>query len=307
MALSPETRATCIGLLAPIFWGMSLGIVRGIAEGFGLAQGEFLLYLAGTTFVYFFIGLPNFKTIDKRYLWIGVPTASLSSTSFCLAIFLAQDASQSVEVGMVNYIWPALTILFAVLFNGVRARWWLAVGAVMAFMGLLVILGGEKGFDGAAMLTHIQSNPLAYGFALLAGVSWAAFSSMTRAWAGRENVTTLVFILDMAAFAILWLCGVGTHEGAVTTKGIVSVVLGGLAVAIAYAAWMHGLSKGKMNIMALAGYFTPVLSCVFAIFWVDASLTWRFWMGVALVVVGSLICWDATERGVRALPKSPTK
>ncbi len=32
-------RATLIGLLAPLCWGMGVSLVRGIAEGFGLAQG----------------------------------------------------------------------------------------------------------------------------------------------------------------------------------------------------------------------------------------------------------------------------
>lgn len=29
------------------------------------------------------------------------------------------------EVGMVNYLWPSLTILFAVLFNRIYTRLWL--------------------------------------------------------------------------------------------------------------------------------------------------------------------------------------
>ena len=39
-------RATLIGLLAPLCWGMGVSLVRGIAEGFGLAQGQTLLYPA---------------------------------------------------------------------------------------------------------------------------------------------------------------------------------------------------------------------------------------------------------------------
>ena len=38
-------RATLIGLLAPLCWGMGVSLVRGIAEGFGLAQGQTLLYI----------------------------------------------------------------------------------------------------------------------------------------------------------------------------------------------------------------------------------------------------------------------
>ena len=125
VGLLSSTQATLIGLFAPICWGMSVGLVRGIAEGFGMAQGQFFLYCVATTCVFLIVGLPDFHRIDKRYLYFGIPTANLSSLTFCLAIFTSSGGAQTMEVGMVNYLWPSLTILFAVLFNGVRTRWWL--------------------------------------------------------------------------------------------------------------------------------------------------------------------------------------
>lgn len=67
------SQATLIGLIAPICWGMSVSLVRGIAEGFGLAQGQFLLYCVSTLCVLFTVGLPGFKKIDKRYLFFRNP------------------------------------------------------------------------------------------------------------------------------------------------------------------------------------------------------------------------------------------
>ena len=42
------------------------------------------------------------------------------SYEICLALSvgLAGSRQQAIEVGMVNYLWPSLTILFAILFNG---------------------------------------------------------------------------------------------------------------------------------------------------------------------------------------------
>lgn len=69
----------------------------------------------------------------------------------------------------------------------------------------------------------------------------------------------------------------------------------------AYAAWTQGMTKGNITVLAAASYFTPVLSCVFAVFWIGAKLDSSFWTGVAAVVVGSLLCWDATARGMKPL------
>lgn len=293
-------RSTLIGLFAPVCWGMSVGLVRGIAEGFGLAQGQCMLYCVAAAFLFFLVGLPDFRRMEKRYLFIGLPTANLSSLCFCLAIFFSEGGAQTVEVGMVNYLWPSLTILFAVLFNGVRTRWWLFPGLLIAFAGIVVILSGDDGFSPSAFAARVAAHPVSYILALGAALTWAAFSSMTRAWSKGINPSTVVFIADALIFSMLWAAGVGSGPAEASMRGILSVIFGGLAMGCAYAAWTLGMSKGNITILALASYFTPVLSCLFAVFWINASLGGTFWLGVAIVVAGSLICWDATDRGMKA-------
>lgn len=294
-------QATLIGLFAPICWGMSVGLVRGIAEGFGMAQGQFLLYCISTVAVFLTVGLPDFSKIDKRYLFLGIPTANLSSLSFCLAIFTSDGGAQTMEVGMVNYLWPTLTILSAVLFNGVRTRWWLFPGLLVAFAGIVQILSGDAGFSFAEFVGRFAENPVSYLFALMAAVTWAAYSSMTRAWANGVNPSTIIFAIDAAFFGLLWLAGVGDAPVSGGTHGWISVLFGGVAVGMAYVVWTLGMSRGNITILAAASYFTPVLSCVFAVFWINAELQTSFWTGVAMVVAGSLLCWDATGRGIKAL------
>ena len=179
------SQATLIGLSAPICWDMSGSLVRGIAEGFGLAQGQFLLYCVSPLYVVFTVGLPDFKKIDKRYLFLGIPTANLSSLPFCLAIFTSSGGAQTMEVGMVNYLWPSLTILFAVLFNRIGTRLWLYPGLVVAFTGIVVILSGDQVFSFSGFVARFAENPVSYLLALTAAVIWAGFSSMTRAGAER--------------------------------------------------------------------------------------------------------------------------
>lgn len=70
-------RATLIGLLAPLCWGMGVSLVRGIAEGFGLAQGQTLLYTTAAVCLFFVIGIPDLRTVDRRYLIFGLPTLAL--------------------------------------------------------------------------------------------------------------------------------------------------------------------------------------------------------------------------------------
>lgn len=204
-------RATLIGLLAPLCWGMGVSLVRGIAEGFGLAQGQTLLYTTAAVCLFFVIGIPDLRTVDRRYLIFGLPTANASSLCFTLSIFFSAGGTQTMEAAMVNYLWPALTLLFAVVFNGVRSRWWIAPGMVLAFCGIVEILAGGQGFSLEGFISRLLEHPLSYILAVGAAVTWAAFSSMTRAWGGSTNLACLIFCINASIYGVLWLCGFGTQ------------------------------------------------------------------------------------------------
>lgn len=292
ISLHSPAGATLIGLFAPIMWGASVSLVRGIAENFGIAQGQCLMYLVSAICLFFLVGLPKFEKIPKRYKYLGIATANCSTICFCLSLFYSSGGTQTMEVGMVNYLWPTMTIVFAILFNGQRARAWIVPGALTSFIGIFWILSnGNLSLE--SFITHFKINPISYILAFLGAFSWSAFCSMTRAWSKGQNCSTFIFCIDCLLFGLLWLFGIGGSPE-ITLKGSLSVLCGGITSGLAYAAWTHGTINGNMTVLAIASYFTPVISCVFASFWIGAELTYSFWQGVCLVVIGSLICWHAT-------------
>lgn len=92
--ISPKsvTGATLIGLIAPFMWGASVSLVRTIAENFGIAQGQCLLYIVAATALFFLIGFPKFDRIPWQYKTIGLATANLSSITFCLSLYFPTAA-----------------------------------------------------------------------------------------------------------------------------------------------------------------------------------------------------------------------
>ena len=293
MSITPQTRATLIGIIAPICWGMSVGLIRTITETFGLAAGMSILYGTTCLFLLFLLGRPNLRAFPKKYLLIGIPTANLSSIFFSLSLYLSNGGQQTVEVGMVNYLWPCLVVVFAIIFNGQKARWWVMPGVLISFAGVVMVLGGEQGFNAAEVLEHIRLNPWSYLLALLSALTWAVYSNLTRAWSGGQNPTLIIFSLDFIIFSSLWAAGYGDLSRA-TLHGCLSVAIGAAAMGGAYAAWSYGVTKGNITILGVASYFTPILSCLFASIWIGAELDAGFWTGVAVVVFGSLLCWSST-------------
>ena len=140
--MDASARATAVGLLAPVLWGMSVGICRGIAEDFGRGPGFTVMYAAACLLLLFIFGRPHLRAFSLKYLLLGVGAANVCAICFIFSLSMAEDATQTMQVGMVNYLWPCLTIVFAVLFNGERARWWIVPGVLLSLLGVaLVVLG----------------------------------------------------------------------------------------------------------------------------------------------------------------------
>ena len=292
--LSSSRKATIIGLFAPLSWGMSVGLIRRITEDFGLAAGLSLLYLSTCAFLFFLPGLrPRLRDFPKKYLLFGMPLANIYSIFFCLSLYMSDGGQQTVEVGMVNYLWPCLVVLFAVLFNGQKARWWLWPGVVISFIGVMLVLGGEQGIDPAGIAQRFRHNPWSYLLAFFGAICWGAYANFTRAWSNGNNPTLYVFAIDSITFSCMWAAGFGDLGGG-SAMGWLSVALGAIAMGGSYAAWCYGVTKGNITVLAISSYFTPALSCLFAMMWIGASLDGSFWQGVAVIIAGSLLCWSST-------------
>lgn len=113
-----KQKATLIGLIAIVLWSTMVGLMRGVSEGLGPAGGAAMIFSLSGLLLIFTVGFPNIRKIPVRYLIAG--SVLFVTYEICLALALGYAATrhQAIEVGMVNYLWPSLTILFAILFNG---------------------------------------------------------------------------------------------------------------------------------------------------------------------------------------------
>ncbi len=296
-------KATCIGLLAPVFWGSTVGLVRDITREFNLASGLAIFYGITVLYTLVILGVPKVKNMPLKYLFFGIPLANLCALLFCLSMYLCEGEQQTVEVGMVNYMWPCLVVFLSIFINNQKTRWWVYPGMAVSFLGITIVLGGDRGVDAAAVARNVSGNPAPYILAFLGALAWGLFSNLTKRWQIKENPTVLIFAVDFLVFAALWACGCGGIENA-TATGWISVVLGAVAIGSGYAAWNYGVAYGNMTLLAIASYFTPVLSCVFAALWIGSRLGVSLLAGVAILIAGSLLCWSSAKFAADSKPNA---
>ncbi len=299
-AFNPLHLPTVIGASAVVLWSPTLGLLRSISEIFGAVGGAALIFTAAAIFASLMLGMPRPSALPRRYLLIGGGLFIGTEVSLALAIGMAHDRSQSLQLVMINYLWPCLTVLLAVVSGQQRARWLLLPASVLCLAGVALVVVGDQAGHPLQVLGNLRRNPPAYLLALVAACMWATYSLVTKRIGGTRNAVPL-FMAGTAG--VLWLkyllAGAPTlplHWG-----GLAQVAVFGLLTATAYSCWNHGLQHGNVTSMAIISYFAPVLSVAWSCVWLSLQPGPGFFRGVVLVTIGSLLCWWAT-RGPAPVP-----
>lgn len=288
-------RATLIGLAAIVLWSTMVGLIRSVSEGLGPVGGAAMIYTLSGLLCWFTVGFPDIRRFSPRYLIAG--SLLFVSYEICLALSLgyANTRHQAIEVGMVNYLWPSLTIVFAILFNGQKTNLWVVPGLIIALLGVSWVLGGEQGLHIEQILNNIISNPLSYGLAFTGAFIWAAYCTVTSKYARGQNGITLFVLLTALSLWLKFLFS-AQPEMVFSLPVVIKLLLCGVALGFGYAAWNIGILHGNVSLLAAVSYFTPVLSSALAALVLDAPLSLSFWQGALMVCVGSLLCWYATRK-----------
>ncbi|MCZ8872186.1 aromatic amino acid DMT transporter YddG, partial [Escherichia albertii] len=289
-----KQKATLIGLIAIVLWSTMVGLIRGVSEGLGPVGGAAAIYSLSGLLLIFTVGFPRIRQTPKGYLLAG--SILFVSYEICLALSLGYAASrhQAIEVGMVNYLWPSLTILFAILFNNQKTNWLIILGLLLALAGVCWVLGGENGLKYDEIINNITTSPLSYFLAFIGAFIWAAYCTVTNKYAcGFNGITIFVLLTGIS----LWIYYFVTPqpEMSFSTPVVIKLISAALTLGFAYAAWNIGILHGNVTIMAVGSYFTPVLSSALAAILLNAPLSFSFWQGALMVCGGSLLCWLATR------------
>lgn len=290
-----KQKATLTGLIAIVLWSTMVGLIRGVSEGLGPVGGAAAIYSLSGLLLIFTVGFPDIRRFPLKYLIAG--SVLFVSYEICLALSLGYAATrhQAIEVGMVNYLWPSLTILFAILFNGQKTNWIIVPGLLLALTGVCWVLGGENGLNPGEIINNITTSPLSYFLAFLGAFIWATYCTVTNKYArGFNGITIFVLLTALSLWLYYFLSP--QPEMQFSTPVVIKLFSAALTLGFAYAAWNVGILHGNVTVMAMGSYFTPVLSSALAAVLLSAPLSFSFWQGAIMVCIGSLLCWWATRR-----------
>ncbi|MGF1761435.1 aromatic amino acid DMT transporter YddG [Photobacterium sagamiensis] len=294
MILTGTRKYTFAGCLAILLWSTIVGLVRNVAEQLGPVGGAAMIYTVSSLFLVILIGAPRFKVFSPTYLLIGGALFVSYEICLSLALGMANNRIQAVEMGVINYLWPSLTVLLAVFTSKKPVNKILYPAIALSFFGVAWTVSGDEGISISQLADNIATNPASYSMAFIGAFIWAFYCNVTKRLANGENAITWFFIATAVA---LWIKYLISDEPAIvlTSGATVDLLITGVAMGSGYALWNIAIIGGNMMLLATLSYFTPLFSTFFSALILNIELTAKFWQGVVMVTIASLLCWWFTR------------
>jgi drug/metabolite transporter (DMT)-like permease len=283
-----------------IAWASAFVVIRGVAPYFSggpLALGRLLV---GTVLLaLFLIGRRWVKPTGREWMlilvfgiaWFGVYNVALNT------------AEQTLDAGttaMLVNIGPILIALGAGLFLGEGIPKWLAIGAGVAFVGVILIgIGtGASGFGDGWGVVWCLVAALVYAIGVLA----------------QKRVLT-----RMPAAQVTWMgCAIGAiaclpfsgdliaELQAAPPGALLGVVyLGAVPTALAFSTWAYALSRMPAGRLGVTTYVVPAIVVALGYLFFQEIPTLLAIIGGVICLVGVAVSRRTTRARVDAVPVRP--
>jgi drug/metabolite transporter (DMT)-like permease len=287
---------TGCGFAAILLWSSSVALVRSLSEAVGSLTAAALVYgVSGILAAGRCLLVPGAWgrawRLPRKYLLGCGGLFVLYMPLFYLAVGTAGSRQQVLEVGLLNYLWPSLTILFSLVLLGRRATWLLLPGTGLALAGIILVLTQGAEVSWRSFAQHVAGSPAAYGMGAAAGVSWALYSALTRRWADGERGGGVDLFLPAAGLILIALSFCWGAWPAWSSRAIVEAGLLGIITYAAYGLWDAAMRRGNVALVAAGSYLTPLLSTLISSVYLGVAPTAGLWVGCGLLVAGSLLSW----------------
>jgi drug/metabolite transporter (DMT)-like permease len=208
--LIPDNRSTGSGLVAILLWSATFALARSLSEQVGSITAGAAVYLIGGCFCIARLAMSGkrrseIRQLPLRYLYGCGSLFVFYSVAIYIAVGLSKDRNQLLEIALLNYLWPTLTILLSLPLLKKRASLWLVPGTALALAGVFLVMTQEVAFSWGSLRERLQSSPAAYLNTLSAAISWALYSNLARRWTKQESSGAVELFVPATGLVLLIL------------------------------------------------------------------------------------------------------
>jgi len=293
---SRENLSTILGILAILFWGTTIAFSRSLTEQLGPITAASWIYILSGVWgcIYLFSESGRIKkTFQLPILYLVGCGILFIFYMVCLylAVGLAFSREQVIEVSIINYLWPGLTLIFSLPILHKKGKIILIPGIVIAFAGFYLATVQSGMFSWEIFKRNFQVSYLPYLLAFMAAITWALYSNLVRRWAGHAEGGAVPLFLLVTGLVLTIIRFIFPEESSWTPRVIVELIyMSVFPTFLAYLFWDKAMRKGNIILVASLSYFTPLLSIVISSLYLRVVIKPTLWIACSLIIVGAVIC-----------------
>ena len=290
-------QGTLVAVVPCIIWSAAVLVMNRLSIPFGPLRAAGLELGVAGAILFIAAGIRG----SASRIWGHSPRClSLCGLFWSLNLILSWLAFASVTssgellvAGLLNYLWPSLTLLIAIPILGKRMNWLLGPGLAAAFAG--IILGKiATAPDDATTDALMRINVVAYSLAVLDALAWALYSNLSRKLSNPNGASAVpLYMLVTSALLLIMSSSIEAPSNAAFSDWLLLMVWA-VATAVAYLCWDIGMRFGNVVTISTMSMFIPLFSTIITAVISGHLLSPLLLFAAGVVVVGSAIC----RRGV---------
>ncbi|MCU1557866.1 MAG: EamA family transporter [Microbacteriaceae bacterium] len=267
-----------------IAWASAFVVIRGVSPHFG--GGSLALARLAVGFVVLALTMIRRKWVaPTRREWVLILVFGIAwFGAYNVALNIAEHSLDAGTTAMVVNVGPILIALGAGIFLGEGIPKWLALGAGIAFAGVILI------GIGTGLSTYSAGHGLGDGtgilWALLAAVTYAIGVLCQKRVLRRLPAPQVTFLgCAIGALACLPFLGelIGDLQKAPVGSILGAVYLGLVPTALAFSTWAYALSKMPAGQLGVTTYVVPAITVLLGLLFFRE-------VPAPLAIVGGVIC-----------------
>lgn len=275
-------------------------MARSLSERIGSLATAAAVYLIGGTLSLLLLrwrGTPlkRLLGLPRNYLLGCGALFVLYTVLIYVAVGLANGREQLLEIALLNYLWPSLTILFSLPILKKRASAMLLPGTLLALAGVFLVMTQGAPVSWDSWSDHVLDNPTVYILGVGAAVSWALYSNLARRWAPADGSGAVELFIAVTGGVLLVIKLFFPAPMAWDLRAAGEALLLGSITALSYALGDVAIRKGNLLLVVACSYFTPLLSTIVSCAYLKVSPSPRLWLGCLVLVAGSLLTWRSVS------------
>jgi drug/metabolite transporter (DMT)-like permease len=286
--MTNEKKSILLTLSAVFFWSTVATAFKLTLKGLSFVHLLFWASLT-STLILFIIAVNEKQNLSealfaKNQLAHNILLGFINPFLYYMVLFKAYELLPAQEAQPLNYTWPIMISIFAVLFLKEKVSLKIILGLIVSFAGVIVLATHGNIF--ALHFDNLFGTSLALGSSVIWATFWtlklkdrrpASVKLLSAFFYG--TIITLIYILIFDKFSIP------------KTKYLLGAVYVGLfEMGITFFLWMKGISlSSNQSKTSTLAYLSPFVSLLFIAFILGEKILLSSIIGLVLIISGILV------------------